>query len=78
MKKLGELKAVVESLEGDGRFISRITSIGLTPGCRFSVVKNDSKRPISWSFLHITSQSGAHYLDMYLAEPKILSREYSA
>ncbi len=50
MKKLGELKenskAVVASLEGDGRFISRITSIGLTPGCRFSVVKNDSKRPM--------------------------------
>ena len=35
--KLSELKenqnAVVAKLDGDNRFISRITSIGLTPGC---------------------------------------------
>ena len=30
--------AVISSLKGDARFISRITSIGLTPGCRISVI----------------------------------------
>ncbi len=48
--KLAELRenidAVVESLDGDSRFISRITSIGLTPGCRLTVVKNDKNRPV--------------------------------
>ena len=47
---LGELKendeAVVSSLKGDTRFIGRITSIGLTPGCRVNVIKNDKNRPI--------------------------------
>ncbi|WP_036599170.1 FeoA family protein [Oribacterium sp. oral taxon 078] len=48
--KLSELKensdAVVAKLDGDTRFISRITSIGLTPGCRLHVVKNDKNRPV--------------------------------
>jgi len=48
--KLSELKenqnAVVAKLDGDNRFISRITSIGLTPGCRLQVVKNDRNRPV--------------------------------
>lgn len=48
--KLSEMKenteAVVSSLDGDTRFISRITSIGLTPGSRVSVIKNDKKRPV--------------------------------
>ena len=48
--KLGELKenseAVISRLNGDTRFIGRITSIGLTPGCRVSVVKNDKNRPV--------------------------------
>lgn len=48
--KLSELKenqdAVVVKLNGDARFISRITSIGLTPGCRLHVVKNDRNRPL--------------------------------
>ena len=39
-------EAVVSSLDGDTRFISRITSIGLTPGSRISVIKNDKKRPL--------------------------------
>lgn len=33
--------AVVKSLNGDQRFISRITSIGLTPGCSVRVLRND-------------------------------------
>ncbi len=48
--KLNELKenqdAVIAELKGDNRFISRITSIGLTPGCRVHVVKNDRSRPV--------------------------------
>ena len=48
--KLSELKenqnAVVAKLDGDNRFIIRITSIGLTPGCRLQVVKNDRNRPV--------------------------------
>ena len=47
---LGELKenreALVVSVEGDSRFMSRITSIGLTPGCKIKVMKNDKNRPV--------------------------------
>ena len=39
-------EAVISALEGDTRFMSRITSIGLTPGCRVSVIKNDKNRPM--------------------------------
>ena len=34
------------AVEGDARFVSRITSIGLTPGCRVSMIKNDKNRPV--------------------------------
>ncbi|MBP5553970.1 MAG: ferrous iron transport protein A [Lachnospiraceae bacterium] len=48
--KLGEIgenqTAIVSSLNGDSRFIGRITSIGLTPGCKLTVIKNDKNRPI--------------------------------
>ena len=44
MKKGSEGKVV--SVTGDSRFVSRITSIGLTPGCRVSVIKNEKNRPI--------------------------------
>ena len=47
---LSELKenteAVVCGISGDARFISRITSIGLTPGCRVQMIKNDKNRPL--------------------------------
>ncbi len=50
MKKLSELKkdsvGVIASINGDSRFISRITSIGLTPGCRLTVIKNEKRRPL--------------------------------
>ena len=39
-------EAVVSGIFGDTRFMSRITSIGLTPGCRVRVVKNDKNRPV--------------------------------
>ncbi len=50
MKKLSELEkdseGVITSINGDQRFISRVTSIGLTPGCRVRVVKNEKNRPL--------------------------------
>ncbi len=50
MIKLTEMKKGVEgkvvSVVGDSRFVSRITSIGLTPGCRLSMIKNEKNRPI--------------------------------
>lgn len=39
-------EAVVKNLTGDQRFISRITSIGLTPGCSVRVIRNDKNRPM--------------------------------
>ena len=50
MKKLSELKkdsmGVIVSIKGDSRFISRITSIGLTPGCSLTVIKNEKRQPL--------------------------------
>ena len=48
--KLSELmendKAVVSDISGDHRYITRVTSIGLTPGCTLKVIKNDKNRPL--------------------------------
>ena len=44
VKENGE--ALVSEIKGDTRFMSRITSIGLTPGCKVRVVKNDKNRPL--------------------------------
>lgn len=44
VKENGE--ALVSDVNGDTRFMSRITSIGLTPGCKVKVVKNDKNRPL--------------------------------
>ena len=50
MKKLSELtkneRGVIASINGDARFVSRITSIGLTPGCSITIIKNEKHRPI--------------------------------
>lgn len=50
MQKLSETKsghtAVIAAMEGDTRFLSRITSIGLTIGSRVSVLQNERKRPL--------------------------------
>ena len=50
MKKLTDLEkeksAVIESVNGDERFVSRITSIGLTPVCTVTVIKNEKHRPL--------------------------------
>jgi len=50
MKKLAEMnqgeEGIISSINGDTRYISRVTSIGITPGCRIRIVKNDKNRPI--------------------------------
>ncbi len=50
MKKLSELKkdssGVISAVNGELRFVSRITSIGLTPGCSVTVIKNEKHRPL--------------------------------
>ena len=50
MSKLLEMpkgaEGTVLSVNGDSRFVSRVTSIGLTPGCRVSMIKNEKNRPI--------------------------------
>jgi ferrous iron transport protein A len=43
--KLGE-KGVVAGLDGDPRFLSRITAIGLTPGCPVEILRNESRQPV--------------------------------
>ena len=48
--KLTELEkedsGIITRISGDTRFVSRITSIGLTPGCKVTVVKNEKRRPL--------------------------------
>ncbi len=50
MIRLSELEkdaeGVIIAVNGDARFISRITSIGLTPGCSVRVIKNEKNRPL--------------------------------
>lgn len=47
---LGEMgenfSGCIAKIEGDSRFISRIISIGLTPGSSFSLLKNDGRSPV--------------------------------
>ena len=50
MKKLSEAKSgehgIICGIQGDTRFLSRVTSIGLTLGCPVTVLQNEKKRPI--------------------------------
>lgn len=39
-------KYVITRIIGDSRFLSRITSIGLTEGCPLTVLQNRRKRPL--------------------------------
>ncbi|MCR4814110.1 MAG: ferrous iron transport protein A [Lachnospiraceae bacterium] len=43
--KNGE-KAVIVRIEGDRRYLSRITSIGLNVGCRIEMLQNVKKKPL--------------------------------
>lgn len=50
MKKLSEAKVgeygIISEIQGDTRFLSRVTSIGLTLGCPVTVLQNEKKRPL--------------------------------
>jgi ferrous iron transport protein A len=50
LKKLNELRkeesGIIASVNGDTRFVSRITSIGITPGCKIKIIKNEKCRPL--------------------------------
>lgn len=50
MKKItefGEGKTLrVTAITGEGRFVNRAVSIGLTPGSRVEIVKNRKNRPL--------------------------------
>ncbi|MCR4763392.1 MAG: ferrous iron transport protein A [Lachnospiraceae bacterium] len=39
-------EAKIQAIKGDERFRSRITSIGITPGCSVAVIRNDKNRPM--------------------------------
>ena len=47
LNKMGENSSgSIAKIEGDSRFISRIISIGLTPGSSFTLLKNDGRSPV--------------------------------
>lgn len=50
MKKLSEIpagtKGRIASLDGEGRFLSRMTSMGLTIGCPIEVLQNEKRQPL--------------------------------
>lgn len=47
MNELGDgQKARITSIDGDRRYLSRITSIGLNTGCEIEMLQNVRKRPI--------------------------------
>jgi ferrous iron transport protein A len=39
-------KAVVADIKGDTRFLSRVTSIGVTLGCEVEILYNERKFPL--------------------------------
>ncbi|MBE5872439.1 MAG: ferrous iron transport protein A [Lachnospiraceae bacterium] len=48
--KLSEMRAStqgkIKNLGKDDRFLKRITSVGLTEGAEFQVIKNDKRMPV--------------------------------
>jgi len=50
MQKLHEMKSgqkgSISGVSGDKRFISRITSVGLTIGCKVEMLRNEKKYPL--------------------------------
>lgn len=36
----------ITSIHGDTRFLSRITSIGLTVGCKIEIMQNEKRQPV--------------------------------
>ncbi|HHW94622.1 MAG TPA: ferrous iron transport protein A [Mogibacterium sp.] len=43
--KVGQ-KAVITDVKGDSRFLSRVTSIGLSLGCEIDMLYNEKKFPL--------------------------------
>jgi ferrous iron transport protein A len=43
--KRGE-RGIVTRLDGDARFLSRITAIGLTPGCPVEILRSEKRQPV--------------------------------
>lgn len=39
-------KARIIKINGDKRYLTRITSIGINIGCRLEMLQNDKKRPL--------------------------------
>jgi ferrous iron transport protein A len=39
-------RGVVAALNGDARFLSRITAVGLTPGCAVEILRNEGRQPV--------------------------------
>jgi ferrous iron transport protein A len=39
-------RGVVARLDGDERFLSRITAIGLTPGCPVEILRSKDHQPV--------------------------------
>lgn len=37
---------IITSIDGDTRFLSRITSMGLTEGCHIEVLQNEKNQPL--------------------------------
>ena len=37
---------IITAINGDTRFLSRITSIGLTVGCKIEIMRNEKKQPV--------------------------------
>lgn len=50
MKKLSEAskgeQGIITDVQGDVRFLTRVTSIGLTLGCPVTVLQNEKNRPV--------------------------------
>ena len=50
MQKITDLKngqkARITAVDSDRRYLSRITSIGLTPGCNIEALQNVKNRPL--------------------------------
>lgn len=36
----------ITAISGDTRFLSRITSVGLTVGCNIEIMQNEKKQPV--------------------------------
>lgn len=39
-------QGIIKDVQGDTRFLSRITSIGLTLGCKVTILQNEKNRPV--------------------------------